>query len=144
MVFSSNISSLSYFLLLRRLSLRLTGRTFDLLQFTFNFRNHKTFRMSGRGIGATYNHYLHWATNKKKCIIVPIIWVGFESTIPEFTCAFCDRLLSSFSTTRLSAFLIFPDRPACRYLILLPCRPTLILPDSQVLKSSLLLSTRRP
>jgi hypothetical protein len=66
MVFSSNISSLSYFLLLRRLSLRLTGRTFDLLQFTFNFRNYKTFRMSGRGIGATYNHYLHWATNKTK------------------------------------------------------------------------------
>lgn len=65
MVFSCHIYSLSYFLLLLCLRLRLTGRTCDLLQFTFNFRNYKTFRISGRGIGATYSHYLHWATNKK-------------------------------------------------------------------------------
>jgi hypothetical protein len=67
MVFSCNISSSSSFLLLLlllRLRLRLTDRTCDPLQFTFNFRNYKTFRQSGRGIGATYSHYLHWATNK--------------------------------------------------------------------------------
>ena len=104
-------------LLLLLLLLRLTGRTCDLLQFTFNFRNYKTFRLSGRGIGATYSHYLPEQLARQKCICVPSFLVGFEPTIPEFTCAYCDRPLSSFSSKRLSAFLIFPDRPACPYLI---------------------------